>query len=562
MDFQETVEQIKVIESEAKKKEPYFENVELPRTIDFSPNEFIDKNYQDLLNNYERLVKIAKVTNVEFKLVTAQIEGEKNKEKVASAKPVKIKELTLPTKILVTPESLIKPLKISKEHKGYVEEHKNKTAQKQIEEKIEEVQKLNIPVLSLPLPVLPERKTTEIEIEKKEVTKEETIKERFEFEKDVFAASEARKDIEERQFAESEIGKNIEEERDEKPAEELQSPSTIKKPVFSQETKEVIGDIDESTEIPYFTKHSEVSLAIPSLLLVPPEQAAEEEYLRLEKEIPQIEEKIDEKHIKKEMISLTQQLFKEKDTGQKEIIKKQIAKLKEILTQKHELPKRSISHAMSFFNTMESTQKMEIAAAKEKIVAEYKGKLSDISNAFSSSLKLVRNNEEKKALYDTFIADLNTLESQVKILSNKYESFFLKVYTLAFEKLKKMALLNDDKYVVEKIEQRQKEIAFIYPADFLAVEDTVERELSSLAKIKKYEIFESRTDEELEKIISIINMGAEDLLNYMHTNHQSEYCKFEDGRITKFELLNQAKILMATETGIKKEVLNKYFGEP
>lgn len=610
MDFQELVGQARAVEKAAEEKNPYAGTVELPKTIDFSPEEFVDRNYHDLINEYERMIKIAKAGKTGFRPVAARIEVPEERKAVPlqemklpalrpPAIPIKPAERKVPEPKAVAPplgtgKAEIKAPAVAQKEEARValppapeikKEAEIPKPEKEFEEREEkEVGVPHEPGFEKKAGETPERKKEELDKriselmappyskpEEKEGKREEAAEKQERAEKE-FEMPEERETTKEKPkpHFEFEFEKEAREEKvpeevarpppePEERAEEAETHEAPKAEVaLSQETKEVIG---EATEIPYLTKHERISLAVPPLLSVPPEKAAEEKYAEMEEKVPTAVEKANEGEIKKRMIELTKELFKEKSLNQRQKIKEEIARVREMLSRKADLPKRTVSYATSLFNAMEVAQKMEIADAKDKLAGEYKENLAKTLNAFSSSLKLTKGDEERKQIYDIFASDLEALRGQVEALSDRYESFFLREHAAELEKLRSAASLKSDKYVMEKAGERAKEIKFTYAAEFLALEDAVRKELSSLAKTKRHEALEARMSEEMEKVLSIVNMKEDELLKYVHARHQDRYYEFEQGKMGKLELLAEARILMAREAEIKKDIINKYFGE-
>ncbi|VVB98380.1 Uncharacterised protein [uncultured archaeon] len=102
---------------------------------------------------------------------------------------------------------------------------------------------------------------------------------------------------------------------------------------------------------------------------------------------------------------------------------------------------------------------------------------------------------------------------------------------------------------------------FTYAAEFLALEDAVRKEIASLVKTKRHEALEERMSEEMEKLLSIVNLPETELLKYMHAHQEAKYKEFEDGRMNKLETLALARRMMAKDAGLKNDTINKYFGE-
>ena len=74
MDFDTLAGDAKAIEKSSGEKKPYLTEVRLPKSIEYSPDELISKSYSDALNEYERMLKIAKITGAGFKHVDAPVQ--------------------------------------------------------------------------------------------------------------------------------------------------------------------------------------------------------------------------------------------------------------------------------------------------------------------------------------------------------------------------------------------------------------------------------------------------------------------------------------------------------
>ncbi|MDD5337575.1 MAG: hypothetical protein PHS02_03775, partial [Candidatus ainarchaeum sp.] len=299
---------------------------------------------------------------------------------------------------------------------------------------------------------------------------------------------------------------------------------------------------------------------VPPLFSSDPANEALKKYSELEEKIPKESGKIDESEVKQRMLELTKQLFREKSITQRQKIKTEITSLREMLSKKP-AAKRSVSYLASFFNSMEVDQKMELAAAKDSLSKEYRENLAKTLEAFSSSLKLTKNEEDRRRIYAALVSDLQALQAQVETLGDKYESFFLKEHALSLQKLRDLAGMKNEKAVMESIDARASAIGLSYAADFLSFQEAVRNEISSIIKTKKHEALETTMSKEMEMVLSIVNMGAEELLRYTHAHHPDKYAEFEKGRITKLELLSQARMLVARDSGLGKDTINKYFGD-
>ncbi len=339
--------------------------------------------------------------------------------------------------------------------------------------------------------------------------------------------------------------------------EELDISMEEEKPL-SQEAKEAIGEV---SEIPYIAKHEPILIAIPPILSAAPEGEAERKFSELKASVPETGTSASGTEIKKRMIELTKELFREKSAERRDEIKKELGALRETLARKDATPaERVVSYATSFLNLLEASFKSEIADAKESIIRSYREQLAKTSSAFSSSLKLAKAQEEKQKIYDMFAADLDAVKAQIQELAGKYEAFFLREHTVSLEKVRSIASMKNDKNVVEKVDERLGEIKFTYASEFAALENAINKEISALAKAKKYEALGEKEDTDAEKALAILGRSDDEVIQYVHANDPERYAEFENGKINRLELIAAGRALIAAEEGLKKDVINKYFG--
>ncbi|MFA5077659.1 MAG: hypothetical protein WC488_04495 [Candidatus Micrarchaeia archaeon] len=597
MDFHELVEEANRAEKSAAERKQYPARLSLPKTLDFSPEEFVDMDYKDLRNDYERMVKVAKATGMGFRQVAAPVvQPEQEQKPVPKAEKPPGQERQKPRFQLPIPKPLRKVESTSeapsapskpvehapgreiapgarKQEPAPVQEEKPEPAEAEVpipEEKIGAPAKKAYAHEDEKITFEREAPGPEKEDEEKSGHAEEepaapepTQEPAPEFERRQERGSERERELEPESESkqERETGQGRESERDEtEGAPELEPEPT--KPVhevqISQETKAAIG---EASEIPYIQHHVVISIAVPPLLSMDPENEAQKKYSELEEKIPKESGKIDESEVKQRMLELTKQLFREKSVNQRQKIKAEITSLREMLSKKPAAAKRPLSYVASFFNTMEVDQKMELAAAKESLSKEYKENLARTLDAFSSSLKITRSEEERKRIYETLVSDLENLQSQVESLGDKYESFFLREHTLSLQKLRDLAALKSEKTVAQGIESKIGEMKLEYAAEFLSFQEAVKKEVASITKTKKHEALEGEMSKEMELILSIVNMSAEELMKYVHSRHPGEYKELESGKMTKLEFLSRARLLVAKDSGLGKDTINKYFGE-
>jgi len=476
MNFEEYVEEIKKIEKKAVKHEPYGEEVVIANLVDLSPDEYVELGYEDLMHLYERMQKVAKASTMLKKAAgMAEAPGKKpiapppqvSKEKEAAAKEVEesIKKMTQET---IEATEKIKAARLAPEKE---ERPPAAPAYGEIEfereferEKIEmEKETAKPPARERPRIEIPEIDISrEIEIEKEEAGKKE--------EKIVERAPE-------------------EEAKAEKPGE----------PVIKEEKKPVA---------------EEVKIVFPSAL-ESPDKAAEDKYKEIEKEVmTTIGEGADEAEIKKKMLELTKELFKEKSTGRREHIKLEITVLKNILAQKREAPLRrgaakkakkakpdeTLAHAQ-LFETIVSTQRVELAQTKDSIITNYKNQIAPIKTKFERAVAEAKTNEEKKDAYDSFVFQLSSILEHTPTIITKYSEYLKRKHLAELSNMEN-SLAPNEAEIRKKLEERKAEVKN-YDKEFGVAADIIKKEIETLIRRGGHEVFkkaeEEKTAEDIEE---------------------------------------------------------------
>ncbi|MBU0586869.1 hypothetical protein KJ780_05120 [Candidatus Micrarchaeota archaeon] len=539
MDFDELLKQARDIEDSAgeKKASPY--KVSITRTIEYSPDDYAEKEYGDILNEYERLVKIQSIlSNVGRSTITLPIIG-----------------APAPTKPSPKPGLLPKIIK---------------PAEKKTVEKPEPVKaKKPEPV---PKAEKPKEEVPEIKPAEEPVVEKQEFDFDFEPEPEAKEEPEAKIEIEEKPEFELDFEKAQPEPPQTPPKfippEKAPIPELPELPPM--EKLEIEKEMEKKQEFPAqeplpstpLESEQPKPFAVPPLLSMEPEKAAEKKYAEIESQIPAQPVKMNENELKKRMVTLTRELFREKATSKKQKLKEEITNIRNMLGKKSELPKRkAVSYATSFFNAMEGNQRTELAAAKENITKQYKEQFTPALSSFSSTVASAKDENEKQLAYESLQSSLQSIRENAKSAIERYQSFFIKEHTAELQKLLSTATEKKDTYVTEKIKERLEEIKFTYSSEFSALGEAIEKEISNVLNSRKHEIAEGSRTDEMEKVLSITNTSDDDVLKYVHSHYREKYYEFERGLMTKIELVVLGRTLMAKDAGLKKETINKYFGK-
>lgn len=537
-EFETAIKEVKDIEKKALKQVPYTGEINIEeKLLDLSPSDYIDIDYGGLLNLYERAEKI-------------------------------IKASAMLRKRLGVAEAPVKPVTVEKDVKE-VEERLKKIA----EEAVEAAEKMRA-APPLPGEEIPEeekrlaeieieRKPVEMEVEKRKPPVKEPEAIEFEEEREVpsFAQPPPEKLIEERP-------KRI----------EVEAPVEveIEKEAITPEEVELKRRVRERAPVPSRPEAAEM----PSILEGPPEEA-EDTYQQIEKEVVgTVGEQADDATIKKKMLELTKELFKEKITSQRERIKLEITVLKNILAgRKKGIPRGAgakvrgkkrtdaIAHAQ-LLETITSTQKAELAQTKDAVINNYRSQINPVKAKFAKEMGESATSEDKKEAYDGMVFELTKLTEQAPALLSRYRDQLKKKHLAEMANIEKN-LTDKEKETQKRVTERRKEIGN-YERQFSVVNDILNKEVDAIIRSAGREVFrkeakiKTEVDIEEEKVDDIIAEieGIDDgtLMYYLHSNDPEYYKNYERKNISKAEALSRAKVLMAKEKGLKDASIKKYFG--
>ncbi len=546
MDFEEYSEEAKRIEKKAAGHKPYSNEISVMNLVDLSPDEYVELDYNSLMNLYERMQKIVKASQMlakaaalpelEKKKAAVQPPRAVSKEKEAAAKEVeeKIKQMTIET--IETAEKM-KTVQLAeeKEEKPPVPEYGEIEFEREMEKERVELEK------EAPKPRPPPQEMPEIEIPEIEIGREAEAEKKEERE-------EARKKEEAREV-------------------EVGAAAPEKEPEIREEKRPVAV---------------EVQVVFPAVL-ESPDKAAESKYREIEKGVlAAVGEEADEAAIKKKMLELTKELFKEKSTSRREQIKLEITVLKNLLAQRREAPaepkkaKRGkakpkpagdMAHTQ-LFETIVSTQRVETAQIKDSITTNYKNQIIPMMTKFERAVAEAKTSKEKKDAYDAFVFQLTSILEHTPAIITKYAEYLKKKHMVELANLEK-SLEAGEAALMKKIDERKDEVKN-YDEEFKVIHDIIKKEIEALIRRGGHEVFkkaeEEKTSEDIEeeKIDEILGeiqaMDEGSLLFYLHSKDPAYYKKYERNQLSKAEALSHAKTLLAREKGLNDAVIKKYFG--
>ncbi|HIE53715.1 MAG TPA: hypothetical protein EYP90_00800 [Chromatiaceae bacterium] len=321
-----------------------------------------------------------------------------------------------------------------------------------------------------------------------------------------------------------------------------------------------------------------------------PDQAAEEKFDAIESKVKgALGERVNETELKKKMLELTKQLFKEKSVNRREEIKSEITVLKNLLSGKAvkgAAKGKRVTDTMANAQVLDSlvkSQVSEIATTKDNITGPFREQLETAKASFYESIKGA-DNEEKKKRYEALVFTLTSLSEQIPEVVDKYEDFMLKKHLAELEKLKATLGKKDTKTLADTA-KRVKEITKKYPDELSSIRNIMTKEIDNIIESAGREVFVEKEPEpekpeaaekkvkkkkpgkkekeakEQDKIFEINEMDEGTLLFFLHSKDKDYYKKYERRQVSKAEAILKAKALMAEEKGLSDDMIKKYFSE-
>ncbi|MBU1165385.1 hypothetical protein KKF81_00435 [Candidatus Micrarchaeota archaeon] len=542
--FSAAINEAKRLEKKLIEYAPYKGDIKIDVRVELEPEEYLELDYQDLINIYERTQKIVRASGLEIYSATPTASKPEMPDQETIDVETKIKEMT--TETLQRAEEISKEPEIELEMSAYPIENDEETIISEQEKQTPQHEPDILDMVEKDLEMEIE-KSKEPEVVKSEPTVAETKKQ------------EKSEEIEIEGFAlENEPELPIEKPKI------AEKPKAIEQPtVRSQQT--VVARQPEKPQLP------------PVLRETPAEETSKR-YKQMEEEIRRVVgEKADELVLKKKMLDLTKQLFKEKITSKREEIKTQITVLKNMLVSAKESgtkatktrKKEKDETHTKLLETIISAQKTELAQTKDEIINAYKKRMQTIKNKFYEE----RNAEgatptTRKNAHREFIKSISTLAEQLPTTIPQYAMNLSKKHTAEIENLKQ-SLDAKDTTTLQMAKNRSNETVGGYEKESNMVKTIIAKEMENMldncSDIEQSEGTIKKADNKKENVKEIINEinDTDDgtLLYYLHSKNQEYYKQYERKHISKAEAIFKAKALLAKEKGLDDITVRRYFSQ-
>jgi len=576
-EFRDAVEEAKELEKDVLPYTPYKGKIELARTIDLSPGEFADFTFSDLINLYERAGKIIKASGMEMYGTGAPTVPLKVK-KEAAAKTVEIESRMKQ----ITGEALKSAEVLGKElEKKPIEEARPKP---EVKEKPPEGELDILSPLDFALEF--EEKKQEMAEEDKEKPEEkeiETEKEREapEISELELPELEIEKEAEEEKKAEEERkpGKEIEIEREEeKPKPEFKA-GIEKKPAELPEKKVAVA-FEKPAEKPAMLKPipppkeermPERPSGVPPILRERAEVAATKRFDEIEQQVmATLGEKGDEVALKKRMLDLTKELFKEKSMQRRERLKLEITVLKNMLKGEFKPVKKGMEDKEArgrLLETLLSTHMKDVAATKDKLLTDYKHQIDKLKTDFQDKISALPEDDEsgKKKAYENLVFELTSIGEKLSGVMAKYQEYLTQKHQAELRKLRGSLSKGEEKLMKES-EERQKSIEQDYMHEFSSAKSILKKQIDSVIESMGRVAFKpgkvEAKDTKAQELVQDINeMDEGTLLYFLHSKDAEFYKRYERKHVSKQEAIFRAKALIAREKGLSDDMVRRYFSD-
>ncbi len=309
---------------------------------------------------------------------------------------------------------------------------------------------------------------------------------------------------------------------------------------------------------------------VPELLDESAQKVASEKYQEIEEHFKrEWGGETDESKIKRKMLELTKELFKEKSVNKRDRIKHEIVVLKEMLSRVIS-PKKgeTAGYSLTFLDSLIGIQNNELASAKDALLSRTTAEVETIKKNFYDKMPESEDEKEKCRIYEQFVFELTSLsEKQLPEKINKEKEFLIRKHVSEIQRFID-GLPKDDKKLKGNCEEHLEMIQSSYLKEFDNVATILKKNIDAIIEKAGLIVFkeEEKTREEAEesgasqKLFEINEIDEATLLYYLHSKNLELYKRYERKLISKHEAVHYAKILMAKEKGLSDDVIIKYFG--
>ncbi len=538
--FESLVDVAREVEEHALDHVAYSGPLDIKRVIDLSPDKYASMNYDDLLNNCDRISKVIKASQLDI-----YSSGSK-KEPVVKKTDIEQNIRNITTESITAAEQMSKEIKKAPEiktpEKVEFEFEQPLEVEHMPEEKEFAFKEIEKPV-------------EEKEVEKPEIAEEEKPKQE-EFEKLEMEKTEEPSVLE--------IEKEVKAQEEKIEAPEL--------PAESKGEKRELKPLQRALQRMRERKAGIIKPETPPILSAPeaPKNVFEEIRSTFNSEWG---EERDEEKIKRKMIELTKELFREKTSSKREEIKRQITVLKNMLAEepikgKKTVKKEEQQYSSGLFSALSGTLDSDFASKMNFFSSDAEKKINVAKETFQNSLVDIPedDSEAKKGALDKLVFELTGIGEKANA---DMDAFLEEVFKKHISAIEQFEQSTEDKLSREKAGEKKEELESKYNKEIELLKSSVHTRINAMIEDSSRGLIvserkETKKEKEQAEVSAIINEIAEmdegSLLFYLHSQDLNAYKNFEHKRISRQEAINIARKLMATEKGLGDAEINKHWG--
>lgn len=357
------------------------------------------------------------------------------------------------------------------------------------------------------------------------------------------------------------------------PAEKVKKPEGL---IFAKgEEMEEEEERKLEVAVPYIDSHEEIMIEVPKQLSVPVDEAAKKKIEGVVKRYQQAGE-INKSDVKRRMIELTRELFKEKSAERKAELKAEIVELKKVVEQKEAGRKGE-----GVFEALVKEQDEELSEILSGLLGTFNTNFDKVNNEYQQAKLVIFEDPSLTARADSFFSsDLNSIVSQMTRIIDAYSDYIIKVHVAELEHLKGFGGVGD-----ESISKRIEYVRLNYPSKFNELKKNISSAIdkakpSAAAPVKEERITaappaekprlpayappaekkEGAGEEARTVLDEISRMHEGELLHYLSSRDRRVFASYVRGEISKEEAAKQARILLAKERGVSDTLIKTYWG--
>lgn len=358
------------------------------------------------------------------------------------------------------------------------------------------------------------------------------------------------------------------------PEEKVKKPEG---PIFAKGEEMEEEEKKLEVAVPYIEGHEEIVIEMPKQLSVSVDEAAKRKVEEIVKRYQQAGE-INKSDVRRKMIELTRELFKEKSIDRKAELKAQIVELKKVIEQKEAGIK-----GKGIFDAVVKEQDEDLNNVISELLATFNTNFDKVNNEYRQAKLVIFDDPVMSAQADfLFSSDLESILSQMTKIIDAYLDYTMKVHVAELEHLRGFGGVDS-----EQINKRIEYLRLSYPPKFDRVKNDIVSTVNkrkpsavtgakqSLAPAPKAMGEEGMATYPAEKpgpatypahpaereVLEEINKTHEgELLHYLSARDRRVFVSYVRGEISKEEAVKQAKILLAKERGVSDTLIKTYFG--